>query len=200
MVGWLSRSQSYPVDMSLRVVPEQVRQEYENSGQMKYVFSSKVLMSNDQNLQIVNYDTSPLHLQLVAQYSSAPFDLIIDSTGIDPNIYPSSPSYLKPEGAFIQPGGSFDDGILITAWRIFYNTYWPAWAGGVPRAYKMFGVMVGDTESIENELKTLVKWVEEGKLRVDVDSVYGFDREGCMSAYARIMTGKARGKVVVRVS
>ena len=72
--------------------------------------------------------------------------------------------------------------------------------GGVPRAYKFFSVMVGDTESIESELEMLVKWVEEGKLRVDVDSVHGFDREGVMTAYARIMTGKARGKVIVRVS
>ena len=60
--------------------------------------------------------------------------------------------------------------------------------------------MVGDTESIESELEMLLKWVEEGQLRVDVDSVHGFDREGVMTAYARIMTGKARGKVIVRVS
>ena len=46
----------------------------------------------------------------------------------------------------------------------------------------------------------LVKWVEEGKLRVDVDSVHGFDREGIMTAYARIMMGKARGKVTIQVS
>lgn len=78
--------------------------------------------------------------------------------------------------------------------------YWPAWAGGVPRAYTFFSVRVGDTLSIHSELGALVKWVEEGKLRVDVDSVHGFDREGVMSAYARIMTGKAKGKVVVRVS
>lgn len=38
------------------------------------------------------------------------------------------------------------------------------------------------------------------KLRVDVDSVHGFERDGTMAAYERIMTGKARGKVVVRVS
>ena len=164
-------------------------------------FSSEIFMFADRHTpQIINYDTSPLHLQLVAQYTSAPFDLIIDSTGIDPNIFPSSPFYLKPKGRFVQPGFSFDDGILIAMRRIFCNMFWPAWAGGVPRAYKMFSVMVGDTESIESELETLLKWVNEGNLRVDVDSVHGFDREGVMSAYARIMTGKARGKVIVRVS
>lgn len=77
---------------------------------------------------------------------------------------------------------------------------WPAWAGGVPRAYTFFSVRVEDTQSIQPELGSLVKWVDEGKLRVDVDSIHGFDREGVMSAYARIMTGKAKGKVVVRVS
>ena len=60
-------------------------------------------------------------------------------------------------------------------------------------------MMLGDTESIESKLKMLVKWVEEEKLRVDVNSVHGFDRDGVMSAYACIITGKARGKVIVRV-
>ena len=60
--------------------------------------------------------------------------------------------------------------------------------------------MVGDTESIESKLEMLVKWVEEGKLRVDVDSVHGFNREGIMTVYAHIMMGKARGKVTIRVS
>ena len=39
-----------------------------------------------------------------------------------------------------------------------------------------------------------------GKLRVDVDSVHGFDRDGVMAAYRCIGTGKAKGKVVVRAS
>ena len=72
-----------------------------------YVHSSLIIPY----LQIINYDTSPLHLQLAAQYTSTPFDLI-NSTSNDPYIFPSSPSYLKPKGKFIQPGGSFDDGIL----------------------------------------------------------------------------------------
>ena len=60
--------------------------------------------------------------------------------------------------------------------------------------------MAGDTKSIESELKMLVKWVEEGKFRVDVDSVHGFNKEGVMSVYACIMMGKARGKVIIHVS
>lgn len=76
----------------------------------------------------------------------------------------------------------------------------PVWAGGVPRAYRFFSVRVGDSLSIQDELGTLAKWVEEGILRVDVDSVHGFDSKGVMSAYACIMTGKAKGKVVVKVS
>lgn len=39
-----------------------------------------------------------------------------------------------------------------------------------------------------------------GTLKIEIDSVHAFDREGVMRAYELIMSGKVRGKVVVRVS
>ena len=38
-----------------------------------------------------------------------------------------------------------------------------------------------------------------GKLTVCVDSVHEWDKEGLMGAYAKLQTGKVKGKVVVRV-
>jgi NADPH:quinone reductase-like Zn-dependent oxidoreductase len=48
-----------------------------------------------------------------------------------------------------------------------------------------------------SDLKALADLVTEGKLKPLVDSVYSFD--DVHAAYERIMTSRARGKVVVKV-
>jgi NADPH:quinone reductase-like Zn-dependent oxidoreductase len=156
--------------------------------------------------EILDYQSSPLYLQLARSYpftdlTSSPlaFNLIIDCIGDNNNLFAASPSYLAPDGKYVQPGGDISDGILSILWRVACNSLWPTWAGGVPRSFKFFAIQLSDTERID-ELGLLSKWVDDGKLRVDVDSIHGFDRDGVMAAYECIMTGKAKGKVVVRVS
>lgn len=88
----------------------------------------------------------------------------------------------------------------------------------MPRTFRFISVQIADDESLERELTELAGWTEDGELksvlflcallterfsgtvRMEIDSVHAFDREGVMTAYERIMSGKARGKVVVRVS
>jgi len=45
----------------------------------------------------------------------------------------------------------------------------------------------------------LAKWVDQDKLRVDVDPIHGFDWDGAMAAYEHLITGKARGKVCLQL-
>lgn len=101
----------------------------------------------------------------------------------------------------MQPGLDTSAGALSAGWHLAFAKWYPGcWAGGVPRAFKFFSVQIADDESLERELTELAGWTEDGTLRVEVDSVHAFDREGVMTAYERIMSGKARGKVVVRVT
>ncbi|KAF7978118.1 hypothetical protein HWV62_1541 [Athelia sp. TMB] len=158
--------------------------------------------------EILDYTASPLPQQLAQAFpyvKSAPsplaLDLIIDCIGADPKLYTQSPAYLSPEGRFVQPGVDTSAGALKTGWHLAHAQWYPGcWAGGVPRQFKMFSVQIADDYSLERELNELVGWTADGALRVEVDSVHGFDKEGVMAAYGRMMAGKARGKVIVRVS
>lgn len=48
-------------------------------------------------------------------------------------------------------------------------------------------------------LSDLAKWAVDGTIKVQVDSVHKFDKEGVLAAYERIMSERATGKVFVEV-
>ena len=50
----------------------------------------------------------------------------------------------------------------------------------------------------QSDLKQLSELIAEGKLKPVIDSVYEFD--DALAAYDRIMTCRARGKVIVKVA
>jgi D-arabinose 1-dehydrogenase-like Zn-dependent alcohol dehydrogenase len=62
----------------------------------------------------------------------------------------------------------------------------------VPRRYVMFSTLPSKDDAV-----VLVKLVEESKLKISVDSVFGM--EDAISAYERIATMRARGKVVIKI-
>ena len=69
----------------------------------------------------------------------------------------------------------------------------PLWLGGTPRQWQKLPVMTVQKEKLEG----LARYVNEGKIRPVVDSVFAF--EDVLKAYERIMSQRALGKVVVRV-
>ena len=81
-------------------------------------------------------------------------------------------------------------GAFLRNW--FFNTWWPVWLGGVPRRYVTFS-----TPPTKDDALVLIKMVEEDKLRVSVDSI--FSMEDAISAYERLATKRARGRVIVKV-
>lgn len=105
-------------------------------------------------------------------------------------LFVNSPAYLKTKGAVINIG--VFEGICLSARNMLLNTWLPIWLGGVPRRYIMFS-----TPPTRDDAVYLARLVEEGRLRIPVDSV--FDMEDAVRAYERIVTKRARGKVVVKV-
>jgi NADPH:quinone reductase-like Zn-dependent oxidoreductase len=105
-------------------------------------------------------------------------------------LYVNSPAYLKPDGMMINIGSM--EASVATLKNFFFNIWWPTWLGGVPRRYVMFS-----TPPSKDDAVVLVKLVEEGKLKISVDSV--FSMEDAIGAYERLATMRARGRVIVKV-
>lgn len=74
------------------------------------------------------------------------------------------------------------------------NPFWPLWLGGVPRKYESVVGLV-----TEDKIQELGKLVEEGKLKgVIGDGI--FEMEDAKKAYAVLLSKRARGKIVVKIS
>ncbi|KAJ5623174.1 hypothetical protein N7490_011779 [Penicillium lividum] len=131
----------------------------------------------------------PLPAYLAHQYGENPFDFVLDCVGTQA-LFVNSPTYLKAEGVVINIG--MLEGLIVTARNMLLNSWLPTWLGGVPRRYIMFS-----TPPARDDAVYLARLIEEGHLRVPVDSV--FDMEDAIRAYKRISTKRARGKVVVKV-
>ncbi|KAL2824318.1 NAD(P)-binding protein [Aspergillus cavernicola] len=132
---------------------------------------------------------SPLPVYLADQYANNPFDFILDCVGSQA-LFTNSPAYLKPSGAVINIG--ILEGTAKTAYNVLLNTLLPTWLGGVPRRYIMF-----NTPPLRDDAIYLAHLIEEGRLRIPVDEVFGM--EDAVHAYERIATKRARGRVVVKV-
>jgi NADPH:quinone reductase-like Zn-dependent oxidoreductase len=114
---------------------------------------------------------------------------VLDCVGLQA-LYVNSPAYLKPDGMVINVGSMEGSGTTLKNW--IFNTWWPTWLNGVPRRYVMFS-----TPPSKDDAVVLIKLVEEGKLKISVDSV--FSMEDAIKAYERIATMRARGRVIVKV-
>jgi NADPH:quinone reductase-like Zn-dependent oxidoreductase len=154
--------------------------------------------------KVIDYRThSPLPTYLEKEYSSKPFDAILDTIGVQA-LYENSPAYLEPGGQFVNVGAM--EGVPKFLWSNAKNNFWPKILGGTPRKY-----MFQQTNPTVERLQYLVKLVAEGKLRVIIDQVFMMDdalkvRLVIVSqllisfkAYERIISQRAKGKVVVQV-
>ncbi|CAD6568584.1 MAG: zinc ion binding [Tremellales sp. Tagirdzhanova-0007] len=141
----------------------------------------------DESVDYRKHDPLPAYLAL--RYAEEPFDFILDCVGLR-DLYVHSPAYLQPDGMVISIGSMEGVGAFLRNW--FFNTWWPVWLGGVPRRYVTFS-----TPPTKDDALVLIKMVEEDKLRVSVDSI--FSMEDAISAYERLATKRARGRVIVKV-
>lgn len=148
--------------------------------------------------EFVDYTKKPLHEHFVENPPSPKFDIIFDAVAlVDPALYKYSNAYMKPKGVFISTGpwpnlkswgGSTGVSKLLS---LGCEILRPSFLGGVDAKWTMVGVA-----HKPQDLAKLRDLVAEGKLKVMVDSVYGF--EDALGAYERIMTSRATGKVVVK--
>lgn len=110
----------------------------------------------------------------------------IDHIGLPRNLYSESHRYLLPGKTFVQVGA---DWIGTFAGRLLR----PRLLGGGKRNYSIFFY-----KNTHEHLVQLGEWVQQGKIKVTLDSVFEF--EDAIKAIERQRSGRSRGKIVVHVS
>ncbi|KAF8507264.1 hypothetical protein JB92DRAFT_2735765 [Gautieria morchelliformis] len=140
--------------------------------------------------EVIDYKLTPVAEHFVKNPPSPKFHAVFDAIG-STELFTSSPAYLDGNGIFASVGAS-GGGVANLLVGLFKTMIWPAWLGGTRRTYKF--ILVDNKKA---DLEAIRNLVEEGKVKTLVDSVYAF--EDVLKAYARIMSGHAKGKVVVTV-
>ncbi|KAJ7151182.1 NAD(P)-binding protein [Mycena filopes] len=148
--------------------------------------------------EFIDYTRAPLMEQLLSKPRSPKFDVILDAIGVpDPALYLQSKPYLVPGGTFLTVG------VFPNSWaaaggalrQLSEGLLRPRWLGGVPPKYISLSINF-ETKDME----TVRDLVAKGSVKPIVDSVYPFDRDGVLKAYEKMMSNRAVGKVVVKVS
>lgn len=137
--------------------------------------------------QVLDYRTQPLVPSLTR--SGTQYDLIIDNVFASADLYYGSPAYLKPSGRYLTIAASPSFSFAWTALKIFL---WPSWLGGGQRKF----ALVSNEPSTEKYAR-LGQWIAEGKVKAVVEKMYKL--EECGEAFARLKTGRVRGKLVVEL-
>lgn len=114
------------------------------------------------------------------------FSLCLDMIGKPSELYRESHNFLLPGKRFSQVG---NDSHLATAARLIT----PKIFGGGQRPYQL----VFFKNQFE-DLKRIGDWMQEGKVKAVLDSVYEFDN--AVQAYEKLKSHRARGKIVVHVA
>ncbi|KAL4806385.1 hypothetical protein BDV18DRAFT_160452 [Aspergillus unguis] len=113
------------------------------------------------------------------------FDHVVDHIGLPGDLYAEAHHFLKEGGVWVQVGAA---GIMTAVWRLLT----PRWLGGGRRWF--VALMMKNSKE---DLGVVGDLVNEGKLRVIKEPVYGFAQ--VKEAYEKLGSGRARGKIVVRV-
>ncbi|KAK8022124.1 hypothetical protein PG993_012891 [Apiospora rasikravindrae] len=116
-------------------------------------------------------------------------DLVVDCVG-DSDLYTRSPGYLRPDGRFLSIVGGKSQGV----YPFLMHQIRPVILGGTPRSYKILGMGPSGTGARE-----VADWIEKGDIKeIIVDSEFRMDE--VTTAYERVASKRAKGKVVIRVS
>jgi NADPH:quinone reductase-like Zn-dependent oxidoreductase len=138
---------------------------------------------------VIDYKDSDLVAELK---SMQPFDLVVDNVGIPTDLYWVAPSFTNPGAPYVQVGA-----LAVTPAFIlgnFFKARWPGWLGGGKRPWEFMHI-----QNNVQDYAQLGQWMQEGKLRAIVDQVFDMEDKGPVKAYQKLRTGRARGKIIVKI-
>jgi NADPH:quinone reductase-like Zn-dependent oxidoreductase len=114
------------------------------------------------------------------------FGLLIDNVGEPESLYWECHHFLRP-------GGQYKQVNIVSMVSALNRMIWPGFLGGGKRKLEL-SVLSGKQSS----LIQLGKWIQEGKIKAVIDSIFEF--EDAVKAYEKLRTHRAKGKIVVHVS
>ncbi|CZT42013.1 related to zinc alcohol dehydrogenase [Rhynchosporium secalis] len=136
---------------------------------------------------VIDYNLGPVCEQL--RKSGRQYDLIVDNVAVGGPIYAQAHHYLKPAGIYVTIAAGPDWGTVSGIFKTFLV---PAWLGGGRRKSVLLG-----HRADRMELEKLAAWVGEGKIKPEIERVYGLGDAG--EAFRRLRSGRTIGKSVINV-
>lgn len=137
--------------------------------------------------EVIDYRTTDVVAHLRRQGTS--YDLLIDNVNI-PELYWNAHDYLKGNGRYINIAGGITFPHLLNMVKVLYM---PTWLGGGRRPAKFLR-----RESKAKDFAQLADWIAQGRLTPAIERVY--DLNDAAEAFARLKTGRSRGKLVIKIS
>ncbi|KAL2270627.1 hypothetical protein VTJ83DRAFT_2811 [Remersonia thermophila] len=139
--------------------------------------------------EVIDYRAHAVLEDVITEQSGErPFDAIFDCVGVQ-TLYEHSPRYLKPSGQFINIVGGWSQGVV----PFIRNKMRPRLLGGTPRSYSLF--LLSASGDNAREVAALVE--QDVIKRAVIDSE--FLLEQAVEAFEKLATGRAKGKVIIRV-
>lgn len=142
--------------------------------------------------EVVDYKTQDISEVLKAK--GKVFRLMVDNVGYTPagqqDLYSAADEFLTEDGHFVQVGGGVSAEQVKS---VLKRSLIPSFLGGGKRNYKM----IMAKQSHEG-LARIGDWMKEGKVKAVIDEEFAF--ENAPEAFAKLKTGRAKGKIVVRVT
>ncbi|KAJ9625814.1 hypothetical protein H2203_004577 [Taxawa tesnikishii (nom. ined.)] len=119
--------------------------------------------------------------------SGVRFDHVVDNVGSDMSLYWRCHEYTKPSALYVYVGHPMNVGAFVSSMT---RKVLPGFLGGGKR--RSTGFLAA---AKADDLRQIVKWMEEGKVRSVIDSKFAFDQ--VPQAFERLKTGRAKGKIIV---
>ncbi|KAF2627018.1 oxidoreductase domain-containing protein [Macroventuria anomochaeta] len=126
----------------------------------------------------------------VLDKSEKKFDFILDSVGEPVELYWKAPNFTKPGAKYVQIGSQVSLGFI---YDLAFRFIVPTWLGGGQRP---FSFAFASTNF--DDYQGLADLVVKGKIKPVIDEM--FELENTPEAYRKLRTGRAKGKIVVRVA
>ncbi|KAF9573111.1 NADPh quinone reductase [Mortierella alpina] len=146
--------------------------------------------------EVVDYKTT----NVTERYRSQDFDIVFDTVDTAAEIWANNKTLMKPTGNLVRIAGSHqqDEQKLSTLLRdgveIMMNKLISLLKRG-PGYHFIF--VMADGESVGNAVRTLD---QVAKANPVIDSVNEFTLPSVIAAYDKSLTGRAKGKIVIRVA
>lgn len=122
------------------------------------------------------------------------FRLVVDNVGFTPpgqeDLYTAANAFLLDDGHFVQVGGGASASQIKS---VVTRSFVPGFLGGGKRKFSMIV-----TQQSHEGLARIGEWMKEGKIKGVIDEVFQY--EDAPKAYAKLKTGRAKGKIVVVVA